>query len=98
MFSPTPPGSSSTPRNSPAKPLQTPRPSPSTAASSSLSLSTSIFGKPGLLLSAKPNETSEGGTGGGDLLEEGEIDAEGEVVVGTPAGETSGAGADVNMD
>jgi hypothetical protein len=32
------------------------------------------------------------------MLEEGEPDAEGEVVVGTPAGETSGAGADVNMD
>jgi hypothetical protein len=68
------------------------------AASSSLSLSTSIFGKAGSLLGTKPNETSEGGAGGGDQLEEGELDAEGEIVVGNPAGETSGAGADVNMD
>jgi hypothetical protein len=68
------------------------------AASSSLSLSTSIFGKAGSLLSTKLNEASEGGAGGGDKLEEGELDAEGEIVVGNPAGETLGAGADVNMD
>ncbi|KAJ7801453.1 hypothetical protein B0H13DRAFT_1932242 [Mycena leptocephala] len=41
---------------------------------------------------------SEGGVGGGNELEEGEVDAEGEIVVGTPVGETLGAGGDVNMN
>ncbi|KAJ7814477.1 hypothetical protein B0H13DRAFT_2381747 [Mycena leptocephala] len=94
MFSPTPPRLLTAPHKSVPMPLQTPRSSPTVVASSALSLSTSVFGKAGLLLGAKPNETSEGGAGGGDPLEEGELDAEGEVVVGSPAGETSGAGAD----
>jgi hypothetical protein len=59
---------------------------------------TSIFGKPGVLLGSKPNETSEGFTANGEMLEEGELDAEGETMVGTSAGETLGAGVDVNMD
>jgi hypothetical protein len=98
LFPSSSPGPTSTPRKSVPTPLQTPRSPPAVAASSSLSLSTSIFGKAGSLLSTKPNETSEGGAGGGNKLEEGELDAEGEIVVGNPAGETSGAGADVNMD
>ncbi|KAJ7811191.1 hypothetical protein B0H13DRAFT_1926884 [Mycena leptocephala] len=98
MFLPSPPGSSSTPRKPAPTSLQTPRSSPTVATSSAHSLSTSVFGKAGLLLGAKPNETSEGSAGCGNMLEEGELDAEGEVVVETPAGETLGAGADVNMD
>ncbi|KAJ7883999.1 hypothetical protein B0H13DRAFT_1890139 [Mycena leptocephala] len=47
---------------------------------------------------AKPNEMSKGVAGNGESLEEGELDAEGEIVVRTSTGEMSGAGADVNMD
>ncbi|KAJ7936003.1 hypothetical protein B0H13DRAFT_2304069 [Mycena leptocephala] len=57
-----------------------------------------FFGKAGVLLGSKPNETSEGFVASGEMLEEGEIDAEGEIVVGTSAGETSGAAPDVIMD
>ncbi|KAJ7919821.1 hypothetical protein B0H13DRAFT_2320110 [Mycena leptocephala] len=89
---PSSPGSTSTPHKSVPTLLQTPRSSPTVAGSSSLSLSTLIFGKAGSLLSAKPNEMSEGSAGSGDELEEGELDAEGEVVIGTPADETSSAG------
>ncbi|KAJ7813374.1 hypothetical protein B0H13DRAFT_2382573 [Mycena leptocephala] len=49
-----------------------------------------FFGKAGVLLGSKPNETSEALVASGEMLEEGEIDAEGEIVVGTSAGETSG--------
>ncbi|KAJ7816802.1 hypothetical protein B0H13DRAFT_2380163 [Mycena leptocephala] len=76
-------GPTSTPRKSVPTPLQTPRSPPAVAASSSLSLSTSIFGKAGSLLSTKPNETSEGGAGGGDSWR-GELDAEGESSSGIP--------------
>jgi hypothetical protein len=72
--------------------------SPPVVVSPALSLSTSIFGKAGILLGSKPNETSEGFAASGETLEEGEIDAEGEIVVAPSAGETSGAGVDVNMD
>jgi hypothetical protein len=72
--------------------------SPPITVSPALSLSTSVFGKPGSLLGAKPNETSEGVAGNGEMLEEGELDAEGEIVVGTSTGETPGVGVDVNMD
>jgi hypothetical protein len=41
---------------------------------------------------------SEGFVANSEVLEEGEIDAEGEIVVGTSTGETSGAGVNVNMD
>ncbi|KAJ7875237.1 hypothetical protein B0H13DRAFT_1894190 [Mycena leptocephala] len=84
LFPSSSPGPMSTPRKSVPMPLQTPRSPPAVAASSSLSLSTLIFGKAGSLLSTKPNETSEGGAGGGDKLEEGELDTEGEIVVGNP--------------
>jgi hypothetical protein len=60
-------GSSSTPRKSALMPLQTPRSSPTIVTLSALSLSTSVFGKAGLLLATKPNETSKGGAGGGDV-------------------------------
>ncbi|KAJ7826247.1 hypothetical protein B0H13DRAFT_1918252 [Mycena leptocephala] len=72
--------------------------SPPVIVSPALSLSTSIFGKAGVLLGSKPNETSEGFVANSEVLEEGEIDAEGEIVVGTSTGETSGAGVNVNMD
>ncbi|KAJ7840996.1 hypothetical protein B0H13DRAFT_1910481 [Mycena leptocephala] len=98
LFPSSPPGSSSTTHKSAPTPLQTLRSSPTVTTSSALSLSTSVFGKAGLLLAAKPNETSEGGASGSDLLEEGELDTEGEVVVRAPAGETSGAAPDMDMD
>jgi hypothetical protein len=98
MFSPTPPRQSSGSRASPPKPPQAALLSPLVAVSPALSLSTSIFGKAGVLLGSKPNETSESFAANGEMLEEGEIDTEGEIVVGPSAGETSGAGVDVNMD
>jgi hypothetical protein len=98
MFSPTPPRQSSGSRASPPKPPQAALLSPPVVVSPALSLSTSIFGKAGVLLGSKPNETSEALVASGEMLEEGEIDAEGEIVVGTSAGETSGAAPDVIMD
>jgi hypothetical protein len=98
MFSPTPPRQLSGSRASPPKPPQAALLSPPVVVSPALSLSTSIFGKAGVLLGSKPNETSEALVASGEMLEEGEIDAEGEIVVGTSAGETSGATPDVIMD
>ncbi|KAJ7870842.1 hypothetical protein B0H13DRAFT_1896024 [Mycena leptocephala] len=98
MFSPSPPRRSSGSRASPPKLPQAALLSPPVAVSPALSLSTSVFGKPGSLLGAKPNETSKGVAGNGEMLEEGELDAKGEIVVGTSTGETPGAGVDVNMD
>jgi hypothetical protein len=98
MFSPTPPRQPSGSRVSPLKPPQAALLSPPVVVSPALSLSTSIFGKPGILLGLKTNETSEGLAANGKMLEEGEIDAEGEVVVGTSVGETSGETPDVDMD
>ncbi|KAJ7916704.1 hypothetical protein B0H13DRAFT_2323181 [Mycena leptocephala] len=86
MFSPSPPHRSFGSRTSPPGLLQATRSSPTVAVSPALSLSTSVFGKPGLRLGAKLNEMSKGVVGNGELLEEGELDAEGEVVVGTSTG------------
>ncbi|KAJ7833668.1 hypothetical protein B0H13DRAFT_2370336 [Mycena leptocephala] len=85
MFSPTLPRQSSGSWVSPPKFPQAALLSPPAAVSPALSLSTSVFGKPGLLLGSKPNKTiaSEGFAADGEMLEEGELDAEGEIVVGT---------------
>ncbi|KAJ7882722.1 hypothetical protein B0H13DRAFT_2344515 [Mycena leptocephala] len=89
MFSPSPLRRSSRSRASPPKLPQAALLSPPVTISPALSLSTSVFGKPGSLLGAKPKETSEGVAGNSEMLEEGELDAEGEIVVGTSMGETA---------
>ncbi|KAJ7836511.1 hypothetical protein B0H13DRAFT_2368681 [Mycena leptocephala] len=86
MFSPSPLHRLSGSRTSPPRLLQAACSSPTVAASPALSLLTSVFGKPGLLLGAKPNKMSEGIVANSELLEEGELDTEGEIVVGTSMG------------